>query len=71
MKETNARTKSVLLSGSGSLTCSIAVCLLKAGHVVDLYTDKVGEAETAIADHFGEMKQRNGKAMNEDWLKIS
>lgn len=71
MKETNARTRSVLLSGSGSLTCSIAVCLLKAGHVVDLYTDKVGEAETTIAEHFGEMKLRNGKEVHEDWLHVS
>lgn len=71
MKEINTPTKSVLLFGNGNLTYSIAVCLLKAGHVVDLFTDGVNEAEAAIADHFAEMKQQNGKAVSGEWLKVS
>ena len=71
MKESNTFTKSVLLLGNGNLAYSIAVCLLKAGHVVDLYTDGVEEAETTIFDHFAEIKQQYGKSVNGDWLKVS
>ncbi|MES1250166.1 MAG: 2-dehydropantoate 2-reductase N-terminal domain-containing protein, partial [Chitinophaga rupis] len=42
----------VLIIGNGKLACSIAVCLLSAGHRVTLVTDNRKEAVEGIQHHF-------------------
>lgn len=69
-KKSNA--EPVLIVGNGNLTYSIAACLLKAKYVVNLCTDNVSEAVTAILTHFSDMKNENGKAIiDDDSLKVS
>jgi 3-hydroxybutyryl-CoA dehydrogenase len=41
-------TAPVLVTGDGSLTCSVAVCLLEAGHMVSLYAEDAATTTPAL-----------------------
>lgn len=56
MNEHILHTAPVLVAGNGNLTCSIAVCLLEAGHHVSLCTDDAREALAAVQAHLHEMR---------------
>jgi 3-hydroxybutyryl-CoA dehydrogenase len=53
-----------LIIGNGKLACSIAVCLLSAGHRVTLVTDNKDEAAEGIKHHFLDISRSGaGKPM--------
>ncbi len=72
MKNKIAQFGTVLLAGKGDLTRSIAVCLLKAGHVVNLWTSDVENSENAILAYYSDMKAEHEEGILEmDRLNVS
>lgn len=68
--DTGYKRASVLLSASGRLSYSIAVCLLQAGHSVTLVTDSTKEATAGIGKHLRDISDERLKKMRWDHLKI-
>ncbi len=72
MKDKIEQLETVLLIGKGNLIWSIAVCLLNAGHVVNLWTSDVEESVNAILAHLSDMNAGNGNDIVEnDRLNVS
>lgn len=69
MKENSSRPKPVLLFGNGSLAESIALCLLKANHVVHFCTDDARKVESSMLSHISELKER-GSAVSVESLTV-
>jgi 3-hydroxybutyryl-CoA dehydrogenase len=68
--DTGYKGASVLLSASGRLSYSIAVCLLQAGHSVTLVTDSTAEARAGIGEHLRDSSHDGLKKMRPDHLEI-
>jgi 3-hydroxybutyryl-CoA dehydrogenase len=62
--------KRVLVKGEDNLTCSIAVCLLNAGHSVVLCTGKE-DAREAINNHLSEQEKVNWWTSNNIQLQVT
>lgn len=72
MKDKATQSGTVLLAGKGNLIPGIAVCLLQAGHRVNLWTDKAEEPVNAILAHLSSANAGNGKdSVETDRLQVS
>jgi 3-hydroxybutyryl-CoA dehydrogenase len=68
--DTAYKRASVLLSASGRLSYSIAVCLLQAGHSVTLVTEGVAEARDGIGEHLLDSSNEGLNKVGWDHLEI-
>ena len=72
MKDKATQAGTVLLAGKGNLIPGIAVCLLQAGHRVNLWTNHAEEPINAILAHLSAANAGNGKDLVEtDRLHVS
>lgn len=63
-------TDNVLLVGDSNLTTSVAVCLLKAGHRVDVHTDDHESFSRLFTLHIRSEEENAGKSVNVENLRF-
>jgi len=69
MEETIFGQKSILIIGNGKLAYSVYVCILNAGHKVQLYTEDYAEAMERISLHLTDMNSKATVEINCNDLK--
>lgn len=64
-------TDPVLLIGEGDLTAGVAMCLLKAGHKLDVYTQNQEVFSELLKTHINVLERNTGKSCDTEKLSVS